>query len=211
MTRNANTPAEARLEQQRADLAGKLAALKISPDVAELVRTADAAVANIKSEASSLEAQIAAIDSQIGLRELDRRAQAEAAHQAKVADQRAKLVDTANAYLAAIGAAESAARTLAASIQSALEGNARLAGIARDLSPAGKPPGALNAMELEKQLALRIASALSTISGRPHRLGDLQWPSAARSFFPPGQSWVESEGNRLSTHVLQPLMKKETQ
>ena len=71
------------IEQQRAALADKLAALTIPPDVAEMVRLADSAVAGIRSEAAELQAQIDVLDSQLGLREIDRRANAEKAHQAK--------------------------------------------------------------------------------------------------------------------------------
>jgi hypothetical protein len=209
MTGTHETPTGSSLDQQRAALANKLAAaLQIPSDLVDLVRSADAGLGKLNAEAAELQAQIDAVDSQLGLRELDRRSQAEKAHQEKLANQRAKLVDTANEYLEAISAAESAARTLAASVQHAFESNARLAVIARDLAPDGKSPGPLNAMELEKQLALRIASVLSTIPRHSHRLGDLAWPSAARSFFPPGQNWVEAEGNRLSARVLQPLIAK---
>ena len=56
-----------------------------------MVRTADAAVANIKSEAASLQAEIDSTDSQIGLRELDRRAAAQKSYEEEIAAKRRAL------------------------------------------------------------------------------------------------------------------------
>src|SRR5262245_60312858 len=101
------------LEQKRAALAGKLAALKLPPEVAETVRAADAAVSKFTAEAAALQGQIDEIDAQIGLRELDRRAAAQAAYEAQQAAQRKALADEAEIFIETIGEAEEAARALA--------------------------------------------------------------------------------------------------
>jgi hypothetical protein len=71
-----------------------------------MVRTADAAVANIRSEAASLQSQIDVIDSQIGLRELDRRAAAAKSQDEEIAAKRRALTEEVEAYLGSIADAD---------------------------------------------------------------------------------------------------------
>ena len=193
---------EQTIDHQRAALADKLAALKIPSDLVDLVRSADAGLGKINAEAAELQAKIDGIDSQLGLRELDRRTTAEKVHQEKLTDRRANLVGEANQYLEAISAAEAAARTLAASVQRAFESNARIAGSPGTWRPTASRRGRSTQWNLRSNWrcalrrcsarfpATRIASAISSglvqrvHSIRRQRRGRKQRGSASpRTFF----------------------------
>lgn len=200
-------PAEPQLQQKRAALVDKLAALQTPPaEVTDLVRRADAAVAKIHAQAAELQEQIDQIDGQFGLRELDRRKAAAAAHETEIAAKRQALTAEHDAFLTAIADAETHARGLADAVTRAFRHNVALAVCARTLAPNGKVPMALNPLELANRLAGRLASVMSTIQGHRNRLGPIDWPSSA-GLYAPGSQWSADEQKRLAAG-LQPLIER---
>jgi len=159
------------LEAQRAELAEKLASLKMPAHIDEMVRTAGEAVSAFKSEAAAYERQIDEIDLQIGARERHRREEAERARQQQLADMRKRLVALAEDRLKAVAEAEAGARQLAASLTSVLEINRSMAALAHTLSGDRGTPHSMNENELVSQLSARIAAIMVGIPKYRARFG----------------------------------------
>jgi hypothetical protein len=185
------------LEAKRAALAARLENLRMAPEIASIVQKADKAVRDFKSQVADAESQLAAVESEIGALEQHKRAEAERDRQAQRATQRQQLVDEHDAFLGYVETAERATRALAKATEEIFAANARIATLARELSPDRKAPMACNPMELAGRVATRIAAVMSTIKGHRNRLGPLQWPAGAIGLYPPDQTWRQDFEKRL--------------
>jgi chromosome segregation ATPase len=194
------------LETQRAALDAKLTKLRMSPVAADLVRKADAAVNSYRAEADALEAQIAEIDAQLGVRENDRRAAAAQQRETQWLAQRQALLDEEETRLVAIADAEAACRALVDAITRTLASHARLAKIAQALETGHKVPTALNVNDLVSRIAGRISSLMAQIPGHRSRLGALEWTGG--SLFQADRSWRQDEERRMAAALIQPLLTK---
>lgn len=196
------------LETRRAEIEDKLAALRMTPDpeVAELIRKADAAVNAFKSQTATLDAQLAEIDGQLSIRERDRRAAAERERQERWEAQRKQLIEQEDARLQAIADAEAATRTLVDAINRTLATNARMAKIAQELSTNGKVPMSLNANDLVSRIGGRIAGLMATVKGHRNRLGAIEWQGG--SLYPPDRNWRQDEEKFMAAQLLQPLLEQ---
>jgi hypothetical protein len=197
---------ELTLEQRKAELSDKLAALRVNDDVAELVRVADEAVQGFKVETSVLEEQIADLDREIGARERHKRAVAADEQRDLWLQRRAALIEEAEVYLAAMADADAATRALRDAVDRTFASNARLAKLSQTLSVTGKVPMALSAMSLASRLGGRIAAIMATVKGHRMRLGAVEWSGG--SLFPPDRSWRDEEERQVASQLLQPLLEK---
>jgi hypothetical protein len=200
------------LEAKRAQLDAKLGSLKMAPEAAALVRQADAAVAKYRGEASALERQIAEIDAQLGVREMDRREAAQQQKQQQWLTMRQQLLDEEERRLQAVERAEQATRALVKAIDDLVVSNAKMSTLARELSPDRKVPMPLNPMELVNRMASRIAATMSTIKGHRNRLGGIDWPSGASGLYPASGpayvAWREDEEQRMARALIGPLLER---
>ena len=194
------------LEVKRREIAERLAALKVAPEVAEIIRQADEAVGEFKAEAARLESQLDVIDAQVGVREMDRRAAAARERQARLKALRRQLVDEEQARLQAVADAEAATRALVDALDRTLARNARMAKIAQELSANGKVPGALNPYDLASRMAGRIASLMATVEGHRGRLGGIEWVGG--SLYPPDRDWRADEEKAMAAQLMQPLLEE---
>ena len=194
------------LEVKRKEIAERLAALKVAPEVAEIIRQADEAVGEFKAEAARLESQLDVIDAQVGVRETDRRAVAARERQNRLAALRCQLVDEEQARLQAVAEAEAATRGLVDALNRTLASNARMATLAQGLSANGKVPGALNPYDLVSRLSGRISGLMETVAGHRGRFGGLQWVGG--SLYPPDRSWRDDEEKAMAAQLMQPLLKE---
>jgi hypothetical protein len=198
--------AELTLEERKAELSEKLAALRINDDVAELVRVADEAVAGFKAETTALEQQIEDLDRQIGARERHKRATAADEQRDLWLQRRAGLVEEVETYLTAIADANAAARALRDAVDRAFASNSRLAKLAQTLSVTGKAPTTCNPMDLASRLGGRIAGVMATVRGHRMRLGSVEWSGG--SLYPADKDWRADEEKRTAANLLQPLLEK---
>jgi hypothetical protein len=194
------------LEAQRAEIADKLAGLKIAPEVAELVRQADKTMGAFKAEVATLENKIAEIDAQIGVREMDRRAAAAAERQDRWETLRRQLVDEEEVRLQAVADAESATRALVDAINRTLASNARMQKMAQQLSTTGKVPRSLSPTDLVSRLSGRISGLMVTVVGHRGRFGGIEWLGG--SLYPPDRVWRADEERLMAAQLLQPLLEK---
>ena len=165
------------LEAQRAEVAEKLASLRMAPDIDGLVRQADKAVADYKQQAAALEAQLNQIDAQIGARARGQREEAEQQRQRDWIDKKKLLLQEQESHLRAVADAEAACRALVNAVDRVIATNGRMAALTRALSVNSKVPSALNPMELVSRMAGRIASVMGTIQGHRNRLGPSSGPA----------------------------------
>jgi hypothetical protein len=194
------------LEGRRAGLEAKLERLRLAPEAADLVRKADEALAHYRDQIAALEGEMAKIDEELGVREMDRRAVAAKEREDKWHAQRQALIAEEEVRLKAVADAEAAARALVDALNRTFASNARLAKIAHDLSTTHKVPTALNANDLVMRMAGRLAGVMKTIRGHPHRLGQLEWPGG--SLYPPDRCWRDDEERRIAVGVVQPHLEK---
>lgn len=195
---------EVSLEAQKAALTEKLAAMRLSDDVAELIRVADQAVQGFKADTAALEEQISSLDREIGQRERDKRSAAADQQREQWLERRAALVEETETYLAAIADADAASHALLDALDRTFASNARVAKLAQQLSATGKVPMCLNAMSLASRLGGRIAGILSTVKGHRTRLGAVEWSGG--SLYPADRSWRDDEERQIAANLLQPLL-----
>jgi hypothetical protein len=197
------------LDAKRVEIESKLAALKISPAAADLVRKADQAVAAHRAEAAELERALAEVDGQLGVREMDKRDAAAREKRERWQAARQQLLEAEEARLTAIEDTERATRALVDAINRTLAANARMSTLARELSPDKKAPMPLNPMDLVNRMASRIASVMMTVKGHKYRFGGITWPSAASGLYPAnGPAWKEDEEQRMARALIGPLLEK---
>lgn len=194
------------LETQRAEMVDKLSRLKMSPEADRLVREADTALENYRREIAIIESAIAGLDMELGTRERDRRAAEAEQRRSQWFDQRQQLVDAEEQRLAEIEDAEAATRALADAISRIIGINKRMIVLARDLSSTKKVPSALNEMELVNRIARRIAAVMSTVPGRRHRFGHIEWHYTGQ--LEPEDSWRTAEESYIAREVLGPLLQE---
>jgi hypothetical protein len=194
------------LETKRAAVERKLAALRATPVAAELVRQADAAVSKFRADANALEAEIAEIDSQLGVRERDSREKAAAAKEQRWLEQRAELLRVEELRLKAVADAEAATRALVDAINRALEHTGKLAELARALSANHRVPSALSVHDLAARFGGRIAGQMQGVKGFRARLGSISWTGGA--LFPAGHDWKSDEESRMANAVIGPLIER---
>ena len=196
------------LEERKAALIEQLEAMRLAPDVVELVTRADTAFQGFKAKFADIEEQITNLDRQIGARERTRRADAERERQDRWQAQRQELLAEADVFLGAIGAAENSTRDLVRALDVIIASNGRIAALARELSVDRKAPTAANPFELVGRIAGRLASVMSTVKGHRNRLGPLEWPGGLCGLYPANLSWRDAEEKRLAAALLQPLSEK---
>jgi len=197
------------LDDKRVQLDQKLAALKLSPGAADLVRKADAAVTQYRAEADALERELAEVDQQLGVRENDKREAAARQREAQWLAMRQQLLEEEQRRLQAVEDVERATRALAKGVEDLIASNARLSVLARDLSADRKPSRACNPMDLINRMSSRIASVMMTVKGHKHQLGAIVWPSAASGLYPAdGPAWKDSEEQRMARELIGPLLEK---
>ena len=196
------------LEERKAALIEQLEAMRLAPDVVELVTRADTAFQGFKAKFADIEEQITNLDRQIGARERTRRADAERERQDRWQAQRQELLAEADVFLGAIGAAENSTRDLVRALDEIIASNGRIAALARELSVDRKAPTAANPFELVGRIAGRLASVMSTVKGHRNRLGPLEWPGGLCGLYPANLSWRDAEEKRLAAALLQPLSEK---
>ena len=194
------------LETKRSKLDAKLTALRMSPAAAQLVREADRAVAEYRTQADALETELAEIDRELGVRERDRREAAARQKEERWLAQRNALLREEETRLQAIADAEAACRALVDAINRAFASTAQLAKIAQELSTTGNVPGALSTLELATRLGGRIAGVMSTIKSHRYRLGSIEWQGG--SLYPPERSWRDDEEKQMSTQMIQPILEQ---
>jgi hypothetical protein len=195
------------LETKRAQIEGKLTALRPSPGVADLVRQADRAIAAHRAELDAHERDLAEIDQQAGIRERDRREAAAQQKQDRWLGMRQQLLKEEEQRLQAVEEAEQATRALVKAIDEIIASSARMSKLAQELSADRKAPSALNPMELVSRLGSRIAAVMMTIKGHHFRFGAITWPSAASGLYPAnGPAWKDDEEQRMARALIGPLL-----
>lgn len=110
---------------------------------------------------------------------------------------------------AAIQAAEAGLREFVEQMSTALEKNARVAGIVHGLT-SKPPPEAVHALEFPRRLSDRAASILSDIKGKSgiDRFGALRW-HLPPSLFKSKQSWAAEEARLINQSLDQILGSEE--
>jgi hypothetical protein len=197
---------EVSLEAQKAALTEKLAALRMSDDVAHAVAVADQAVQAFKAEANAIEEQIAALDRETGVLARQKREAAADEQRELWLQRRAALVEESESYLSAVSDAEAATRALLDALDRTFASNARLAKLAQALSVTGKAPMSCNPMGLASRLGGRIAGLLSQVKGHRMRLGAIEW--AGGTLYPPDRIWRDQEERQLAANLLEPILTK---
>ncbi|HEY7084259.1 MAG TPA: hypothetical protein VH519_05530 [Hyphomicrobiaceae bacterium] len=194
------------LETKRSRAEAKLAALRMAPPAAELIRQADDAARKYKAEADALQAEVDQVDREMGVREMDRRAaSARQKEEAWLAD-RAALLAEEDLRLADIDAMEAAWRTFVARANSVTARMAREAELARRLSTSGKVPSAVNIHEFRTRTSGRVACLGQTIDGCRARFGGIAWVGAA--LYKPNESWRAAEEARFARDLIEPLLER---
>jgi hypothetical protein len=197
------------LEAKRSHLEAELAALKLDPAAADLVRKADAAVAQHRAKADALEAKMADVDAQMGVRELDRRAAAAKEKRETWLAMRQELLQQEERRLQAVEEAEQSTRGLVRAIEAIMDANASMARLAHELSADRRVPAGLSPIDLAKRTSMRIAAVLSSIKGYRHRYGALEFPAGASSLYPSdGPAWKDQEEQLLSRAVIGKLLEE---
>jgi hypothetical protein len=190
------------LEGQRAELESKLAALRVAPEVADLVIRADNAVQGVKAEAAALERAISELDREVGARARHEREEAERQRQEQLAAQRAQLVQLAEERAQAVADAEAGARQLAEALGRTLQVNATMARLTYELSGQTTPNG-LNEFDLTSRLSMRLSALMVGIPRCRARFGGIQFPGSSR--YAASESWSAAE-EKLVAIAIQPIL-----
>jgi hypothetical protein len=183
------------IDTRRADLERELVEARLQRGAAVLDGAAvDAA------RIAQLEADIEALTDAENARVRRARAEAEAVRQARLAQLRGELAAMEADRLQALGAAEHAARELAAQLGAVLKVTERMARTCHLISGENTPIP-LSSFNAASRLGGRLSAIMSTIPGYRARLGSVEWRVA---IYGAEDDWAAAEAKLLKGH-LEPL------
>ena len=198
------------IEQQRADLEGKLFELQTMDGLpaTALIRQARDELNQRQAAIAEVQRQINEIDAETGARVRHERIEEERQRLDRQEALRRQLVELSEQRQQAIADAQSHAKSLADALHKAIKTNGAMAQCAYRLT--GTPaPTNFSEVDFVRRLSAKLSGALSAGLGNAYRFrfGHLIWSGA--STYPAAQDWAEAEERAITTALVSIISKKD--